>query len=227
MAAIPIYLEVGARRVFACGLDWPGWSRGARSEQQAIEALLASAPRYAKAMGTSARGFGRPRTASDLKIVERLKGDATTDFGAPGRPPKADARPLDTKETARQVKLLRAAWAAFDRTATATEGATLRTGPRGGGRDVTKMVAHVRDADGAYLNKLGGQAPKADNFAEQMQVLREAIVEMVKLRARGEPPPPSKRPRDPSKLWAPRTFIRRSAWHALDHTWEIEDRIEP
>jgi len=25
--------------------------------------------------------------------------------------------------------------------------------------------------------------------------------------------------------WTPRGFIRRVAWHALDHAWEIEDRI--
>jgi hypothetical protein len=26
------------------------------------------------------------------------------------------------------------------------------------------------------------------------------------------------------KRWTVRYFIRRSAWHALDHAWEIEDR---
>ncbi len=25
--------------------------------------------------------------------------------------------------------------------------------------------------------------------------------------------------------WTPRFAIRRTAWHALDHAWEIEDRI--
>jgi hypothetical protein len=28
------------------------------------------------------------------------------------------------------------------------------------------------------------------------------------------------------KLWTPRFFVRRVAWHLLDHAWEIEDRIE-
>ncbi|HVL53102.1 MAG TPA: hypothetical protein VM344_02465 [Vitreimonas sp.] len=27
--------------------------------------------------------------------------------------------------------------------------------------------------------------------------------------------------------WAPRYFVRWSAWHALDHAWEIEDRSLP
>ncbi len=26
-------------------------------------------------------------------------------------------------------------------------------------------------------------------------------------------------------LWTARSFVRRVAWHTLDHTWEIEDRI--
>jgi hypothetical protein len=26
------------------------------------------------------------------------------------------------------------------------------------------------------------------------------------------------------KRWLPRYFVRRVAWHALDHAWEIEDR---
>ena len=26
--------------------------------------------------------------------------------------------------------------------------------------------------------------------------------------------------------WSPRYFVRRVAWHALDHAWEIEDRLK-
>jgi len=28
------------------------------------------------------------------------------------------------------------------------------------------------------------------------------------------------------KRWTPQYFVRREAWHALDHTWEIEDRLK-
>lgn len=27
------------------------------------------------------------------------------------------------------------------------------------------------------------------------------------------------------KRWKPRYYVRRSAWHILDHAWEIEDRV--
>jgi hypothetical protein len=26
-------------------------------------------------------------------------------------------------------------------------------------------------------------------------------------------------------IWPARYFVRRTAWHVLDHAWEIEDRI--
>ena len=28
------------------------------------------------------------------------------------------------------------------------------------------------------------------------------------------------------RRWSARYFVRRAAWHVLDHAWEIEDRIE-
>ena len=44
---IKTYTERGAKRVFAGALDWPGWCRGARDEEGALEALAAYGPRYA------------------------------------------------------------------------------------------------------------------------------------------------------------------------------------
>ena len=37
---VETYLEVGAKRVFAGALDWPGWCRSSRHERDALEALL-------------------------------------------------------------------------------------------------------------------------------------------------------------------------------------------
>ena len=40
-----------------------------------------------------------------------------------------------------------------------------------------------------------------------------------------------RQPSDGSPLagrkWPPRYAVRRVAWHALDHAWEMEDRTEP
>ena len=91
----PVYLEVGSRRVFAGALDWPGWCRSGRDEDTALRALVAYGPRYAAAIGRLAHELTAPTDTSALDVVERLEGNATTDFGAPSIAPAADERPLD------------------------------------------------------------------------------------------------------------------------------------
>jgi hypothetical protein len=83
-------------------------------------------------------------------VVERLPGDATTDFGAPGGRPSADAAPVDPAELRRLLAILKAAWRTFDAAVKAAHGKELRKGPRGGGREVPAIVRHL-DADGGYL----------------------------------------------------------------------------
>jgi len=224
---IPVYLEVGKKRVFAGGLEWPGWCRSGRDEEDALEALVDYGPRLRKALRKAATGFHPPAGVSALRVVERLEGNATTDFGAPGKAPAVDARPLDETEAKRQAAILRAGCSTFDRTAKAAAGATLRKGPRGGGRELDAIVRHVLEADGAYLSKLGGSYRKpteAIDLWAEMAGLRRTALTLLSSLARGEPPP--RTPRSGS-LWTPRYFVRRSAWHALDHAWEIEDRSAP
>ena len=226
--AIETYLEIGSRRVFAGALDWPGWCRSGRGEAAALEALATYGPRYAAALGDAARELALPADEAALDVVERLQGDATTDFGAPGIAPPADQRPLDHAELGRQVELLRACWRAFDAAVeeAVRSGAPLRKGPRGGGRELHAIVSHVLEADLAYLARLGGQHRKTEgaDVADELALLRARMVETLSSRARGEPP--TRTPRS-GVLWTPRYAIRRSAWHALDHAWEIEDRAGP
>jgi hypothetical protein len=221
-----VYIEAGSKRVFAGAVEWPGWCRSGKDEESALQALAGYGRRYKRALGRAAQGFAPPEDASAFRVAERLTGNATTDFGAPGIAPAADDRRLGPDELSRQTKLLRAAWAAFDRAAEAHAGAKLRKGPRGGGREIDAMVAHVLDADRAYLSGIGGAftPPKGAGPAQITDGLRDAIIEALGARARNEPPPPSRRTRP---LWTPRYCIRRSAWHALDHAWEIEDRASP
>jgi hypothetical protein len=214
---VDVYVEKGKRRVFAAAVDWPGWCRSGKDEHAALEALEAYAPRYARAIGRTARSLSGP-----MKVVERLRGDATTDFGAPGTPPKADARALGDAELRKLVKILEACWHAFDAAAKAAAGVELTKGPRGGGRDVGKMIAHVLEAERAYASRLAARGIGAREMpsvrAKQMAHVRAAFVDALRARAHGEPLDKEK------KTWSPRYAIRRSAWHALDHAWEIEDR---
>ncbi|MBA3727965.1 MAG: hypothetical protein H0W94_01935 [Actinobacteria bacterium] len=220
---IPVYVEVGRRRVFAGAVLWPGWCRSGKDEESALQALLDYGRRYKAALRRVGRGFQAPADESALQVVERLRGSATTDFGAPDKTPSADEGPLDDNEAKRQAAILRAAWSAFDRAAKDAIGATFRKGPRGGGRELDGIVDHVLGAERAYLSPAGGEyrAPPGADGAIEMAGIRRALLKALSARARGEPPP--RTPRS-GKLWAPTYAVRRSAWHALDHAWEIEDR---
>jgi hypothetical protein len=216
---VEVYLEKGRRRVFAGAHEWPGWCRSGRDEEAALATMVAAAPRYARALGRKVAGFEPPADPTALEVVERLPGDATTDFGAPGQAPSIDDAPLDDAETERLATILSACWSTFDRTARKATGARLTRGPRGGGRELPAIVDHVRDAEGAYLTGLGGDAGRVTEAT--MAAIRRAFLEALRIRAGGGDPP---KPRRSGRLWSPRYAVRRSAWHALDHAWEIEDR---
>jgi hypothetical protein len=221
---LAVYLEIGARRVFAGSVDWPGWCRLGRDEASALQALLDSAPRFARAVRSARLGFSAPASASALTVIERLEGNATTDFGAPNVALSGDAEPIGEAELERMQALLRAYWRAFDMVARRASGKALRTGPRGGGRDLDHIIGHLLDSDRAYLGRLAWKLDpdgQGDRRAE-VALTRNAILTALVAAARGELP--RRGPRG-GELWAPRTFVRRVGWHTLDHAWEIEDRI--
>jgi hypothetical protein len=214
-----VYLEVGDKRVFAGAIDWPAWARSGRDEDTALEALFTYAPRYGRVLKRTRLGFEVPADHSALQVVERLRGTATTDFGAPDVPPSADAEPVSDADLRRFAMLFRAYWRAFDRAVETAENVELTKGPRGGGRDLEKIVDHVLGSDEGYLSMIGAKAPMGgpDGRAERV---RRAVLDALEVAVReGVPPGPRG-----GKRWTPRYFVRRSAWHALDHAWEIEDR---
>lgn len=220
--ALAVYLEIGAKRTFAGAVEWPGWSRSGRSEEEAIAALLAYAPRYAKVAKAAKLKFAPGTT---VEVVERLKGGAGTDFGVPSDTAAADKRPLKPAELDRQSRLWTASWHVFDAAwrKADTAGVELRKGPRGGGRDLPKIQGHVLEAEEAYLGALGSRPPKMPgaSVADRMAAIRATAIEALTARAHGKP---IADPRNTKRPWSPRYTVRRSAWHALDHAWEIEDR---
>jgi hypothetical protein len=215
--AVPVYLETGAKRIFAGSIEWPGWARSGRTESDALASLLAYGPRYREVVAASEAAFDAPTVPDQLEVVERLRGDATTDIGAPGQPPSADARPLDEPELKRQLDILRAAWTALDAAAASATGLELRKGPRGGGRELGAILAHVLEAEVAYLHQLGSRFPSREPGADERATVRDTLITV----ARGLPP---RNPTRSGGRWTPRYFVRRAAWHVLDHAWEIEDR---
>ena len=222
---LPVYLESGDKRVFAAALDWPGWARGGRSVEEALAALVAAGPRYAAAVRKAEPSIVVPRAASDLEVVHRLKGGSGTDFGVPGRWPDEDELPIGGAERERLAAILEGSWAAFDAAARSARGVELRKGPRGGGRDLEKIVDHVREAEESYLVQLGAKRSVLDRgTGDATSRRRGAVLEALALKAAGKPLP---EPNAVGKPWNPRYFVRRAAWHVLDHAWEIEDRARP
>ncbi|MDF3041266.1 MAG: uncharacterized protein K0Q71_3972 [Thermomicrobiales bacterium] len=221
---IPVYLEVGRKKIFAGALDWPGWCRAAGDEEAALAALAAYAPRYARIFSRTAIDFAPPDDPAAFAVVERLEGNSTTDFGAPDRAPAHDAEPFDEAARERSEAILAAIWRAFDRAVAVAEGKELRKGPRGGGRELEGVVRHVLGADAAYLRRLAQRfsADKGVPLDAELRRTREAIRSALEAGAHDEIP--AKGPRG-GALWSPRYFVRRVAWHNLDHLWEIEDRI--
>ena len=194
-----VYLETGKRWVFAAAVDWPGWCRRGLGEEAALEALMDYAPRYAAVAG---RSFDPGR----LAVIARLEGSPTTDFGAPCAIGPFDAAPVGAPAPVRERRLLEAAWAAFDE-GVATSPATLRKGPRGGGRDRDAIRDHVREAERAYGRKVGVRVPPRTPWDGQRAELLAGLGEGHE-----------------GAGWPARYALRRIAWHVLDHLWEIEDR---
>ncbi len=210
-----VYLESGARRVFACALDWPGWSRSGKDEHSAVEALAAAAPRYA-AVAKAARVAFPASASENLEVVERLAGNATTDFGAPGAIATHDRKPTSAAEAKRIGALVAASWRVLERTAVGAP-SSLRKGPRGGGRDRDAILTHVAAAESAYARKLGLRYPEpSPGDRRAIAAMRDAILDVLSAPWKGKPLV--------EKGWPPRYTARRIAWHALDHAWEIADR---
>ena len=212
-APIRVVVEVGRKRTFASALDWPGWSRCGRTEADALDALSAYRARYA--IVVDAAGVRGLPTRPTFEVIETLAGDATTDFGAPGAVAAVECEPVDAATARRLAALLEASWAAFD-AQVAMSPASLRKGPRGGGRDRDAMVEHVGNAEAAYSRTFGVATPTKGGPTTP-EAVRAAILERI-VPGDGTPPTP--------KGWPLRYAVRRATWHVLDHLWEMQDRID-
>lgn len=154
----------------------------------------------------------------EVEIVERVEGNATTDFGAPGAHFAWDEGPVDPEEMRAAGLLLDAAYRRLDFVA-AHAPDELRKGPRGGGRDRDAVVAHVVAANVEYGRKLGLARIRPETArAEELHAHRQAIVDVFLGARDGE--------RRTERGWPLRYAARRGIWHVLDHVWEIEDRSE-
>lgn len=224
MKRINIFVETSKKKTFVGSLDWPGWVRWGKTEKAAIESLLDYKTRYMNVVASTTIDFSELNELSELNVVERCEGNATTAFGAQAIILEADKELMGAVEYQKSKEIMQASWRALDAAIKAARGKVLRKGPRGGGRDLEKIIEHVLMADQQYLSKMAWKHKRdaETSTTEQIAKMRESLIGALEVAERGELP--EKGPRG-GLIWPPRFFVRRVVWHSLDHAWEIEDRI--
>ncbi len=214
---VRVMVERGKKkRSVASAFDWPGWDRSAKTAEAALKVLDEYRPRYARVAALAGLGdeFG---ATGELQIVERVEGLGMTDFyGVSMRSAQPEYEQMTDAECNRKIQLLRAAWATFDDAASRVS-AELRKGPRGGGRDRDLIVRHVNGAEiDEFAPKVGVKTPlEARADPDRLRAHRSAFVAAIlDYNARGAP----------TRSWTIQFLIRHSAYHMLDHAWELEDK---
>ncbi len=205
------------KRAVAFSPDWPGWSRGAKTAELALETLEAYRRRY-RPVASLAEMSEELDAAGPLEVVEEKVGTGSTDFWGISFSPSATERdPMGKAELERGIALLRASWAFFDAVG-ARVSPEMRKGPRGGGRDRDQIIRHtIRTESEDFAKQVGlriseGAALTPDGVREH----RESYVAAMRAYNSGE----GRRMRS----WTLAFLIRHSAYHTLDHAWEMEDR---
>jgi hypothetical protein len=206
------------KRSVAFNIDWPGWSRGARTAELALETLESYRERYRPVVSLAgmAREFD---AAGSLEIVEDRVGTGSTDFwGISFSPSSAEQGPMSETELERKIVLLRACWAFFDGVA-ARVSPEMRKGPRGGGRNRDRIIRHtIRTESEDFAKQVGLRVPEeAALTPDGLREHREAYIAAMRAYNAGEV-------RRRMRSWTLPFLIRHSAFHTLDHAWEMEDK---
>ena len=214
---IRVTLENGpkGKRVVAVAPDWPGLERGGKTGDEAIEKLRAYLPRYAPVARLA--GMGAAFDALEgVELVEQYPGTGSTDFwGISFAFSSIDRQDMSAGELERELRLMQACWAFFD-DVRGRVSAELRKGPRGGGRDRDRIVLHIFANEQDWAKGLGVVTPDdAMLTGEGMQAHRDAYCQAIRdFHSQGKT----------AGKWPLRYLIRHTAFHTLDHAWEMEDK---
>lgn len=210
-------IEIGpkGKRVVAVALDWPGLSRGAKTESAAIEHLQSYLPRYASVakLAGMAKEFD---TDASVEVVDRYTGTGSTDFwGVSFAFSDHDRQTMTNPELERELTLMQACWSFFDGVRGRVS-EVLQKGPRGGGRDRDQIVNHTLENERQWAPKISGITPQGAILTDEgLRTHRENYVAAIRdLHARGEM----------AGKWPLRYLIRHTAYHTMDHAWEMEDK---
>jgi hypothetical protein len=205
------------KRAVAYALDWPGWSRGARTPEAALETLESYRDRYrpvARLAGLAAEFDA----AGGLEVVEDHIGNTSTDFwGISWTSSSFEKGPMAPDVLDRRLALLEGAWRFFDSVA-ARVSPELRRGARGGGRDRDEIIAHVFGNERVQFSKKVGVTtpPGVMLTPDGLRTHREQF--LAGLREYNDAD------RKVGRTWTIQYLVRHTAYHVLDHAWEMEDK---
>ena len=215
-------LEIGpkGKKVVAVAPDWPGLERGARTGEAAIERLLSYLPRYAPVAKLAGMDADFAAAGATIDVIEQYPGVGSTDFwGISFAFSSIDRQDMLSGELARELTLMQACWSFFDEVRSRVS-AQLRQGPRGGGRQRDQIVRHVvRNEQEDWAKKLGLLVPELPQGVmpadEALRAQRDAYCTAIRaFHSEGKM----------ARTWPLRYLIRHTAFHTLDHAWEMEDK---
>jgi hypothetical protein len=212
-----VMLEIGkkGKKVAAVAPDWPGLERGAKTGDAAIARLQSYLPRYAH-VAKLAGMDGEFSAITTVDIVEQYEGTGSTDFwGISFAFSSIDQQAISSEELERELTLMQACWRFFDEVRSSVS-AELQKGPRGGERDRDQIVRHILANEMDWAGGLGLPNLYSENLTDEIvSTHRDAYCNAIRIyHAEGKM----------AKKWPLRYLIRHTAYHTLDHAWEMEDK---
>jgi hypothetical protein len=215
---LKVMLEVGpkAKKVVAVAADWPGLERGAKTRDAAVQKLESYLPRYAK-VAKLAGMDAEFAAVTGVDVVEQYPGVGSTDFwGISFAFSNIDLRQVSSEDLERQLALMKGCWKAFDNVRRRVS-PEMQKGPRGGGRDRDIIVRHVLANEQDWAKKLGLSNPGDSVVTDDkgVKAFRVAYCKAIRtFNSEGKM----------ARTWPLRYLIRHTAYHTMDHTWEMEDK---
>jgi hypothetical protein len=213
-----VSLEIGPKdkKVVAVAPDWPGLERGAKTTEAAIETLQSYLRRYAK-VAKLAGMQAEFAAITNVDVVEQYQGTGSTDFwGISFAFSSIDRQQMSSEDLERGLTLIQACWTFFD-DVRGRVSAEMQKGPRGGGRDRDRIVRHVVGVEQDWARKVGVRTPDDAVVTDDdgLKAYRDAYCIAIRT-FHSE----SKKARN----WPLRYLIRHTAYHTMDHAWEMEDK---
>ncbi len=206
------------KKVVAVAPDWPGLERGAKTGEEAIDRLRSYLPRYSQ-VAKLAEMDAEFDTIKNVTVVEEYPGTGSTDFwGISFAFSSIDKQGMSHDELERELTLMQACWTFFDDVRRRVS-AEMQKGSRGGGRDRDHIVRHTFGAEQDWAKMIGVLTPDGAMLTDRgLKTHRDAYCHAIRdYHAQGK---------TAGKMakWPLRFLIRHTAFHTLDHAWEMEDK---